>query len=288
MHLSVQCNEEVPFTDEVAVAAAASSDPRLAEFFTQASNIGPSIYPICDMWQAGTAAPVENEPVSSDLPTLVMAGQYDPITPPEWGVGAARTLGNATYVEFPGVGHGASLSGDCPEKTALDFLDDPLGEVDRSCIAEMGGPPFVVPGGQPPPIELVTFEESVFGVTVSGVVPAGWESVSPGAWTRMATGLDQTAIVQQAAPGLNNPDLVIGLLASQLGFEDEPEPAGTVDGGGRTWSLYRGTIDGFSADVALGPGNVTGIVVLVSNLDERDTLYDEVLLPVLEAFTATQ
>ena len=287
MHLSVQCNEEVPFTNEAAVAAAATSDPRLEDFFAEASNIGPAIYPICDMWQSGRANPVENEPVTSDLPTLVMAGQYDPITPPEWGVGAARTLPNSTYVEFPGVGHGASLSGDCPEAIALAFIDNPLAEVDRSCVIGMGGPPFIVPGVAAPAIDLVPFEESVFGVTISGVVPDGWESVSPGAWTRMATGLDQTTIVQQAAPGLNSPELVIGLFASQLGFDGEPESNGTVDRGGRTWSLYRGTIDGFAADVALGPGDLMGIVVLVSNADERDALFEEVMLPALDAFVAS-
>lgn len=288
MHLSVQCNEEVPFTDEAAVTAAAASDPRLVDFFAEASNIGPAIYPICGMWQSGTADPVENEPVTSDLPTLVMAGQYDPITPPEWGVGAARTLPNSTYVEFPGVGHGASLSGDCPEAVALAFIDDPLAELDRSCVNTMEGPAFVVPGVAAPPIELVPFEETVFGITVTGVVPAGWESVSPGAWARMATGLDQTTIVQQAAPGLNNPELVIGLFASQLGFDGDPEPGGTVDRGGRTWSLYRGTIDGFATDVAIGPGDLAGIVILVSNVEERDALFEEVVLPALEAFTATQ
>ncbi len=288
MHLSVQCNEEVPFTNETAVVAAAEDDPRLADFFAEASNIGPAIYGICDMWQSGTASPIENEPVTSDLPTLVMAGQYDPITPPEWGVRAAATLPNATYVEFPGVGHGASLSGDCPESIALAFLDNPLAPVDRTCVATMTGPPFVVPGGTVATIELEPFEETVFGITVTGVTPAGWESVSPGAWTRMATGLDQTAIVQQAAPGLGNPDIVINLFASQLGFDDTAEPNGTVEAGGRTWSLYRGTIDGFAADVALGPGDLTGIVVLVANPDERDGLYEDVLLPALEAFTATQ
>jgi hypothetical protein len=180
------------------------------------------------------------------------------------------------------------LSGDCPETIALTFIDNPLAEVDRSCVSSMDGPPFVVPGVAAPTIELVPFEESVFGVTVAGVVPAGWESVSPGAWTRMATGLDQTTIVQQAAPGLNNPELVIGLFAAQLGFDGDPEPNGTVDSGGRTWTLYRGTIDGFAADVALGPGDLTGIVVLVSNIDERDALFADVMLPALEAFMATQ
>ncbi len=285
MNLSVQCNEEVPFTDESEVAAAATAEPRLEEFFATASNIGVPVYDMCDLWQAGTGAPVENEPVTSDLPTLVMSGEYDPITPPAWGERASATLSNATYVEFPGVGHGASLSGDCPLSVATAFFDDPAAPVDTSCIAEMGGPSFVVPGGEVPSVVLVPFEDSIFGTTVTGVVPEGWEKVGPGAWTRGATGLDQTAVVQQVAPGTADPEVLIGLFSTQLGFEDPPESGGTIETGGRVWTLYRGVIDGFAADVALGTGTSdTGIVVLVSSAAERDELYETVMLPALDAF----
>lgn len=286
MNLSVQCNEEVPFTDEAAVAAAAAAEPRLEEFFATASNVGVPVYEICELWQAGLSDAIENQPVTSDIPTLVLAGEYDPITPPAWGLRAASSLSNATYVEFPGVGHGASLSGDCPLAVTLAFLDDPLAEVDQSCVAEMTGPGFIVPGQAASTIDLVPFEESIFGVTVTGLVPDGWEDVGPGAWTRGDTGLDQTALVQQAAPGLGDPDVLIGLFASQLGFDDDPESVGTLELGGRTWNIYRGTIDGFAADVALGSGDFTGIVVLVSSVDERDALYESVLLPALDAFQA--
>ena len=39
----------------------------------------------CDIWGAGTADPIEDKAVVSSIPTLVVAGQYDPITPPSWG-----------------------------------------------------------------------------------------------------------------------------------------------------------------------------------------------------------
>lgn len=289
MHLSVQCHEEVPFADEQAVAEAAAAEARLTEFFNGASNIGPPVFALCELWQAGEAPALENEPVTSSVPTLVLAGEYDPITPPEWGRRAAEQLDAVGFVEFPGVGHAASVSGDCPLEVALAFYDDPTAPPDTGCMAAMHPPAFAVPdAAAPPPVEMEPFQQNVFGLTVSGVAPDGWESVGPGAWARQTTAIDQTALIQQAAPGANEPDLLIALLAPQLGFEDEPEPARTVDAGGRSWTLYEGVVDGFPADVALGPGEgTTGVVILISSADERDTLVESVLMPALEAFRAT-
>ncbi len=286
MNLAVQCNEELPFTTPEEVAAATAAQPRLEQFFAGASNIGMPMFDICELWAAGVADPVENEAVSSSIPTLVMAGEYDPITPPQWGERAASTLENVTFVEFPGLGHAASLSSDCSTEIAIAFFDNPTAEPDTGCVAAMGGPEFVIAGETVvAPFVLVEFEEDIFGVTVTGVVPDTWETVSPGAWARQTTMVDQTAIIQQAAPMAADPENLIGLLGSQLGLDDDPEPVGTEERGGRTWTRYRGNLDGFSADVAIGPGDgSTGIVILVSSADERDALVAEVLLPVLDAF----
>ena len=68
---------------------------------------------------------MENEPVASDIPTLVLAGEYDPITPPAWGELASNGLENSFFLEFPGLGHGVSLEGGCPLGIILAFLDEP-------------------------------------------------------------------------------------------------------------------------------------------------------------------
>ncbi|HRF94097.1 MAG TPA: alpha/beta hydrolase, partial [Aggregatilineales bacterium] len=72
-----------------------------------------------------------------DIPTLVMVGNYDPVTPPVWGRIAAETLSNSTYAEFIGVGHASIDAGDCPLSIALRFIDDPTALLDLSCIASM-------------------------------------------------------------------------------------------------------------------------------------------------------
>ena len=80
MHLSVQCAEEIPFADPTEVAAADDPYPEFIDFFDVSPNLGPVVFDLCDIWDVEPLGSVENEPISSQIPTLVLAGQYDPIT----------------------------------------------------------------------------------------------------------------------------------------------------------------------------------------------------------------
>jgi pimeloyl-ACP methyl ester carboxylesterase len=139
MHWAVQCREEVPFTSPQNLIAAAQADPALAPAFAE------PIFAICEDWEIAPAGPVENQPVHSDIPTLVLAGEYDPITPPAWGQMVANDLGHSYFYEFPGVGHGASVADICPLQMTLAFLNDPNVAPDSSCIAQMPPPDFALP-----------------------------------------------------------------------------------------------------------------------------------------------
>jgi pimeloyl-ACP methyl ester carboxylesterase len=96
---------------------------------------------LCDTWGAGTASPVENQPVHSDIPTLVLAGSFDPITPPAWSQFVAQTLAHAYYFEFP-VGHWVMRASYCPVQMAVSFINDPNVAPDSSCIATVPQPQF--------------------------------------------------------------------------------------------------------------------------------------------------
>lgn len=100
----------------------------------------------CERYGVESAPASFNEPVTSDIPTLVFADEYDPITPPEDSRAAADALGNATFFLFPGLGHGATLSHDCPESIFRAFVADPTAAPDGSCIAAMSPPEWVLPG----------------------------------------------------------------------------------------------------------------------------------------------
>ena len=128
MYFSVQCSEEVPFSSREGGAAAGQVYPEVQRW----ADSDP-FFTICQSWGAGEADPIENEPVISDIRTLILAGEYDPITPPAWGELVAENLSNSFYLEFPDVGHGVSYSGLCPLGITLDFFDDPTIEPEGNC-----------------------------------------------------------------------------------------------------------------------------------------------------------
>jgi pimeloyl-ACP methyl ester carboxylesterase len=278
MQYSVQCGEEVYFSSPGEFAAAAEAYPETQNLFDSSPNLGEPIFTICEIWGAKEADPIENEPVNSDIPTLVLAGEYDPITSPSWGELAAETLDNSFYCEFPGVGHGASISGEeCPLSIALAFLDDPTTEPDGSCIAEMSGPDFFVPETE---ITLVPFTNEIFGI--SGVVPESWVELPPGTYARSALGL--VAIIQMAAP--IGGDGLLQALTMNFGLDEVPESVGSREANDLNWSLYEAEALGLLFDLAIAESNGTSYLILLqSTASERDFYYAEVYLPAVDALT---
>jgi pimeloyl-ACP methyl ester carboxylesterase len=123
MQMAVQCAEEIPFNAvEEAFLAAQNVQPQIAAFFPQ--NVQP-LFEVCREWTAAMPDPRENEPVHSDIPSLILAGEVDPITPPEWGRMVESDLANAYFYEFPGHGHWVTRSSSCALQMSLAFWDDP-------------------------------------------------------------------------------------------------------------------------------------------------------------------
>jgi pimeloyl-ACP methyl ester carboxylesterase len=134
MQLSVECGEEVSFSSAQAIATAnATVFPRLRDALDQGT-----FFSVCPAWDVKPAAAIENQPVASNIPTLILAGDNDPATPPAWGKLAAQTLSNSHYFEFPWVAHGV-IYGDnpaasCAQNMMNAFVADPNTAPDSTCI----------------------------------------------------------------------------------------------------------------------------------------------------------
>ena len=75
-------------------------------------------------------------------PTLVFAGEFDPITPPALGKAAATTLSNSTLLVFREYTHGVFGPG-CPMEVAAAVLAAPTEAVDRTCVEQLPGVRFI-------------------------------------------------------------------------------------------------------------------------------------------------
>jgi hypothetical protein len=177
-----------------------------------------NIFGICNNWPVDQADLSVKEPLVSDIPVLVLAGEFDPVTPPEYGQLVASYLKNSTFFEFPGLGH-AITSNECVRTIAGSFIKDPNQEPQAACKAQLPGVAFDVPG-EPVAIVLEPFSDDSRGF--SGLVPSGWTEYGSANLKREQSALDPAYFVLEAtqttAAGL------FSRLAGQLGIDPEMEP----------------------------------------------------------------
>ncbi len=146
MFLSVNCHEEIFATTPEQIEADYALYPE-TEAFARASLMGSAetYEDLCRQWGAAPFDPREGEPLTSAIPTLIIAGEYDSATPPTFGKQIAENLTTSYFFEFPGHGHVASITtAGCPFEVALAFLEGPWREPDAACLADMGPPVFFV------------------------------------------------------------------------------------------------------------------------------------------------
>ena len=102
----------------------------------------------CATWDV-PAGGLGNEPITSDVPTLVLAGAFDPVTPAAWSRAQADRMAEATYVEFPYFGHSIITStepGGCARQIRLTFFAAPEQRPDATCAADQAPIEFRAPG----------------------------------------------------------------------------------------------------------------------------------------------
>ncbi len=144
--LSINCHEEVFATTTEELAADVAGRPNV-ETFVRIALFGSaeSLYTLCEDWGAAPFAPIEGEPLVSEIPTLIIAGAWDPITPPAFAGQVATRLKGSYLYEYPGLGHAPSRDEACPFRMALDFLSDPTTAPDATCLQSLAPPPFTTP-----------------------------------------------------------------------------------------------------------------------------------------------
>ena len=76
----------------------------------------------CSVWPAADLPADYFEPVRSDIPTLLLSGDLDPVTPPRWGEEVLGGLGDARHVVAPGAGHGVIANG-CADDVIAEFIE---------------------------------------------------------------------------------------------------------------------------------------------------------------------
>jgi pimeloyl-ACP methyl ester carboxylesterase len=130
-YFAVDCEEEVPFTDEARIRADIAAHPAFANFGVVSDD-----WHVCANWVAHDEPLDAKAPLLSDVPTLVLQGEFDAITSPESGKLTASRLSRGYYIEFAQVGHKVVDQSACAQKIAAMFLDRPGQRPSDRCLRE--------------------------------------------------------------------------------------------------------------------------------------------------------
>jgi pimeloyl-ACP methyl ester carboxylesterase len=120
VHWSVLCAEDVAFVTEADVGPATGSTflgRYVIDEYLQA----------CALWPRAGIASALRKPADVEVPTLLISGYFDPVTPPEFAERIARSLPLSRLIVAPMGSHG-SVPG-CPRAAALHLLIN--GTLDR-------------------------------------------------------------------------------------------------------------------------------------------------------------
>jgi pimeloyl-ACP methyl ester carboxylesterase len=138
MFLCVTCTETIPYINYAEARALAQGTFMGTYRLDQQKNA-------CDWWVRGDHPDDFHEMHMMDIPTLIISGEIDPVTPPQYGEDLAGYLPNSLHVIIPNAGHEfRTVWEDGLDDVVAQFLSQ--GSViglDTSCVDQHVRPPFV-------------------------------------------------------------------------------------------------------------------------------------------------
>lgn len=143
MRFSVWCREALPFSQR---SRSSGPDATLGGF--ESAAIKPEL---CAAWNVLPVDPEFAAPVVSEVPTLILAGEFDPLTPPAWGELTAETLSNSRVVSVRGEAHLPTQQWDgdgCAMALVDVFIDAPMTALTASssefCVFARAAPEYAL------------------------------------------------------------------------------------------------------------------------------------------------
>jgi pimeloyl-ACP methyl ester carboxylesterase len=135
MYLTVTCSESVAVITEEEIVRE-TSNTFLGDYRTRRHQRA------CQEWPRGRIPADYYRPVKSDVPVLMLSGEFDPATPPQFGRAAAQFLPNSRQVVIRNVAH--SYGSACLRHLAAEFVSKgSASELDIGCIEGFRPPEFV-------------------------------------------------------------------------------------------------------------------------------------------------
>jgi pimeloyl-ACP methyl ester carboxylesterase len=272
--------------DSISIGTYISVNCRDQIFQMSMEKLDKTIRDMCKVWDVKAPLPGENDPVVSEIPTLIFAGRYDPVTPVSLADQLATHLSHSQVIVIPDQGHAPTATGvsDCPAKLMQSFLRDPNIPLDMACVTEIKSVQFAVPFDPNTPLSFEPVVIEQYHVTTQ--IPFGWDGVEFGFYNRNGSYGDITQVGIQRAT-VTQAEWAAWLMTNfrgNHGFDQSPTKYEERQANGLTWSLYRTTSEGLPVNIAFAKsGKDTLMVLMISYPDEQEALYNSLFLPILDS-----
>lgn len=145
MHFSVVCSEDAPRISPGSIAQESDGTFLGAEAADWRAKT-------CDFWPHAAMDSAYYDIQGTAVPALILSGELDPVTPPQWGQQVAARWTNSRHIVVPGMGHGTLANG-CVMKVMREFLNDgSAAHLNVDCIQRVKRPPFFLGPAGPDPL----------------------------------------------------------------------------------------------------------------------------------------
>jgi pimeloyl-ACP methyl ester carboxylesterase len=144
MHNAVVCTEDVPFFTDAALDNPAINESYLGRVMTD------SLQASCAVWPQGVLDADFHAPLHSDVPTLLLSGENDPVTPASFGEQALKSYSHGRHLVFSGQGHG-QLNSTCGARLIRTFIENLSVASLEECVTRVLPAPFMLNANGPAP-----------------------------------------------------------------------------------------------------------------------------------------
>lgn len=135
MFLSVTCAQDLVQLDEAAARRDAEGT-LLGSYRVDQQHLA------CLLWPRGQFDPAATKPVTSSIPTLIISGEFDPVTSPKYGDLVVKTLSRGRHIVVPYASHSGAT--DCVDRLLNEFVIEGAAEsLEEGCLANEKPPEFV-------------------------------------------------------------------------------------------------------------------------------------------------
>ncbi|MDX1626678.1 MAG: alpha/beta hydrolase [Wenzhouxiangellaceae bacterium] len=97
---------------------------------------------VCTWWPTEPVGEDFHAPVESEVPALLLSGEFDPVTPPAYGEEVAAQFPNSSHLVAEGRGHIVGTT-PCLSGVIAEFVESAdAADLDVECMARLGPEPF--------------------------------------------------------------------------------------------------------------------------------------------------